>query len=212
MQGSNASRSRPKFARDSKTLRIVWHQNAHSQRYWRGTLKFSRCAYGDCSISRNYANQYILMGENSKNFIQTKTISRQVASGRICKCSTRVDQRECVQINYLIVRRATTRIPSTFFSRDATNAKTFGRNAWKIMASSVARRSKQHPDARHVFFHGAAHSGKPQIPICLFYDRYSSRKSNDKFRFSTYRYSGKTQKQIIEFVRDNYVKRQTFQR
>lgn len=27
-----------------------------------------------------------------------------------------------------------------------------------------------------------------------------------------YRYSGKTQKQIIEFVRENYVKRQTFQR
>jgi len=26
------------------------------------------------------------------------------------------------------------------------------------------------------------------------------------------RYSGKTQKQIVEFVRDNYVKRQTFQR
>lgn len=30
--------------------------------------------------------------------------------------------------------------------------------------------------------------------------------------YNTYRYSGKTQKQIIEFVRDNYVKRQTFQR
>ncbi|CAH1099390.1 unnamed protein product [Psylliodes chrysocephalus] len=31
-------------------------------------------------------------------------------------------------------------------------------------------------------------------------------------RGSSFRYSGKTQKQIIEFVRDNYVKRQTFQR
>ncbi|KAG5892962.1 hypothetical protein JTB14_015008 [Gonioctena quinquepunctata] len=31
-------------------------------------------------------------------------------------------------------------------------------------------------------------------------------------RGSSFRYSGKTQKQIVEFVRDNYVKRQTFQR
>lgn len=30
--------------------------------------------------------------------------------------------------------------------------------------------------------------------------------------FALHRYSGKTQKQIVEFVRDNYVKRQTFQR
>ena len=30
--------------------------------------------------------------------------------------------------------------------------------------------------------------------------------------FWVIRYSGKTQKQIVEFVRDNYVKRQTFQR
>lgn len=29
---------------------------------------------------------------------------------------------------------------------------------------------------------------------------------------NTYRYSGKTQKQIVEFVRENYVKRQAFQR
>jgi len=27
-----------------------------------------------------------------------------------------------------------------------------------------------------------------------------------------YRYSGKTQKQMVEFVRENFVKRQTFQR
>ncbi|XP_039296000.1 FERM, ARHGEF and pleckstrin domain-containing protein 1 [Nilaparvata lugens] len=31
-------------------------------------------------------------------------------------------------------------------------------------------------------------------------------------RGSSFRYSGKTQKQIVEFVRENYVKRQTFQR
>ncbi|CAD0195222.1 unnamed protein product [Chrysodeixis includens] len=31
-------------------------------------------------------------------------------------------------------------------------------------------------------------------------------------RGSSFRYSGKTQKQIVEYVRDNYVKRQTFQR
>ena len=36
--------------------------------------------------------------------------------------------------------------------------------------------------------------------------------SNLLFALLSNRYSGKTQKQIIEFVRDNYVKRQTFQR
>jgi hypothetical protein len=35
---------------------------------------------------------------------------------------------------------------------------------------------------------------------------------NFKNLFLLYRYSGKTQKQIVEFVRENYVKRQTFQR
>lgn len=36
--------------------------------------------------------------------------------------------------------------------------------------------------------------------------------SSDSIVFVNFRYSGKTQKQIVEFVRDNYVKRQTFQR
>lgn len=38
------------------------------------------------------------------------------------------------------------------------------------------------------------------------------RRFNFKSGFISNRYSGKTQKQIVEFVRDNYVKRQTFQR
>ncbi|XP_011877009.1 PREDICTED: uncharacterized protein LOC105567071 [Vollenhovia emeryi] len=38
------------------------------------------------------------------------------------------------------------------------------------------------------------------------------RKTRMLSRGSSFRYSGKTQKQIVEFVRDNYVKRQTFQR
>ncbi|XP_070498846.1 FERM, ARHGEF and pleckstrin domain-containing protein 2-like [Chironomus tepperi] len=38
------------------------------------------------------------------------------------------------------------------------------------------------------------------------------RKTRVLSRGSSFRYSGKTQKQIIEFVRENYVKRQTFQR
>ncbi|KAK9888831.1 hypothetical protein WA026_001053 [Henosepilachna vigintioctopunctata] len=43
--------------------------------------------------------------------------------------------------------------------------------------------------------------------------KYVSRhKTRVLSRGSSFRYSGKTQKQIIEFVRDNYVKRQTFQR
>lgn len=34
-QRANARRSRSKFARNSETLRTVWHENASSQRHWR---------------------------------------------------------------------------------------------------------------------------------------------------------------------------------
>lgn len=47
---------------------------------------------------------------------------------------------------------------------------------------------------------------------CQIVQSLPRRKTRVLSRGSSFRYSGKTQKQIIEFVRDNYVKRQTFQR
>ncbi|XP_049548934.1 FERM, ARHGEF and pleckstrin domain-containing protein 2 isoform X2 [Anopheles darlingi] len=47
---------------------------------------------------------------------------------------------------------------------------------------------------------------------CTAVQNVQRRKARVLSRGSSFRYSGKTQKQIIEFVRDNYVKRQTFQR
>ncbi|XP_056634260.1 uncharacterized protein LOC130443311 isoform X1 [Diorhabda sublineata] len=47
---------------------------------------------------------------------------------------------------------------------------------------------------------------------CASVKHVSRHKTRVLSRGSSFRYSGKTQKQIIEFVRDNYVKRQTFQR
>ncbi|XP_018572731.1 FERM, ARHGEF and pleckstrin domain-containing protein 1 isoform X2 [Anoplophora glabripennis] len=47
---------------------------------------------------------------------------------------------------------------------------------------------------------------------CASVKSVSRHKTRVLSRGSSFRYSGKTQKQIVEFVRDNYVKRQTFQR
>nr|CAI5841542.1 unnamed protein product [Callosobruchus analis] len=47
---------------------------------------------------------------------------------------------------------------------------------------------------------------------CSSVKNVSRHKTRVLSRGSSFRYSGKTQKEIIEFVRDNYVKRQTFQR
>ncbi|XP_045472069.1 uncharacterized protein LOC123678860 [Harmonia axyridis] len=47
---------------------------------------------------------------------------------------------------------------------------------------------------------------------CSSVKNVSRHKTRVLSRGSSFRYSGKTQKQIIEFVRDNYVKRQAFQR
>ncbi|XP_063633877.1 FERM, ARHGEF and pleckstrin domain-containing protein 1 isoform X4 [Cydia splendana] len=47
---------------------------------------------------------------------------------------------------------------------------------------------------------------------CSSVPRIQRHKTRVMSRGSSFRYSGKTQKQIVEFVRDNYVKRQTFQR
>lgn len=47
---------------------------------------------------------------------------------------------------------------------------------------------------------------------CSIVKRVIRQKTRVLSRGSSFRYSGKTQKQIVEFVRDNYVKRQTFQR
>ncbi|XP_015835280.1 FERM, ARHGEF and pleckstrin domain-containing protein 1 isoform X2 [Tribolium castaneum] len=46
---------------------------------------------------------------------------------------------------------------------------------------------------------------------CSSVKNVSRHKTRVLSRGSSFRYSGKTQKQIVEFVRDNYVKRQTFQ-
>lgn len=46
---------------------------------------------------------------------------------------------------------------------------------------------------------------------CSIVKRVLRQKTRVLSRGSSFRYSGKTQKQIVEFVRDNYVKRQTFQ-
>ncbi|XP_022829172.1 FERM, RhoGEF and pleckstrin domain-containing protein 1-like isoform X3 [Spodoptera litura] len=47
---------------------------------------------------------------------------------------------------------------------------------------------------------------------CSSVQRQPRQKTRVISRGSSFRYSGKTQKQIVEYVRDNYVKRQTFQR
>ncbi|XP_026323979.1 FERM, ARHGEF and pleckstrin domain-containing protein 2-like isoform X2 [Hyposmocoma kahamanoa] len=47
---------------------------------------------------------------------------------------------------------------------------------------------------------------------CSSVPRLPRHKTRVMSRGSSFRYSGKTQKQIVEYVRDNYVKRQTFQR
>ncbi|XP_063890991.1 FERM, ARHGEF and pleckstrin domain-containing protein 1 isoform X1 [Helicoverpa armigera] len=47
---------------------------------------------------------------------------------------------------------------------------------------------------------------------CSSVQRQPRAKTRVISRGSSFRYSGKTQKQIVEYVRDNYVKRQTFQR
>ncbi|XP_030767964.1 FERM, ARHGEF and pleckstrin domain-containing protein 2 isoform X2 [Sitophilus oryzae] len=47
---------------------------------------------------------------------------------------------------------------------------------------------------------------------CSSVKTVSRHKTRVLSRGSSFRYSGKTQKQVVEFVRDNYVKRQTFQR
>ncbi|KAL0281565.1 UNVERIFIED_CONTAM: hypothetical protein PYX00_002513 [Menopon gallinae] len=47
---------------------------------------------------------------------------------------------------------------------------------------------------------------------CSMVKRVSRQKTRVLSRGSSFRYSGRTQKQVVEFVRENYVKRQTFQR
>lgn len=47
---------------------------------------------------------------------------------------------------------------------------------------------------------------------CSMVKRVPRQKTRVLSRGSSFRYSGRTQKQIVEFVRENYVKRQTFQR
>lgn len=103
--------------------------------------------------------------------------------------------------------RVTTKTSWSSFSKGATNARTSGKSVSKIMVSSVARPCKVFRDEKLEFYQEAAHLGKHSP------DRSLPHMFADTSLFALLsRYSGKTQKQIIEFVRDNYVKRQTFQR
>lgn len=85
------------------------------------------------------------------------------------------------------------------------SVRTFGRNASRIMDSSAVLLCRINLDGRRVFYPGEVHSGLlyAQVLIIIITKLYI---------FSFCSYSGKTQKQIIEFVRENYVKRQNFQR
>lgn len=90
------------------------------------------------------------------------------------------------------------------------SARTSGRNALKTMVFSVAKLCKAFLVEKLVFYLVAALLGT--LKFAPYF-----RQRHILFTISTNlqllnRYSGKTQKQIIEFVRDNYVKRQTFQR
>lgn len=83
------------------------------------------------------------------------------------------------------------------------------------MVSFVAQRYNRRPGEKHESYHVAAHFGKRKrkhiISITFL---FFSGKLYHNFDFirCIHRYSGKTQKQIVEFVRENYVKRQAFQR
>lgn len=61
--------------------------------------------------------------------------------------------------------RATTRTPLNSFSKVATNAKTSGKNVWKIMDFSVARPYKVCRDAKHGYYQEEALSGMHNIKM-----------------------------------------------
>lgn len=87
------------------------------------------------------------------------------------------------------------------------SARTFGRSVSRIMDSSAVQQCRALRDVRPVSSHEAALSG---MFVCT--SVFSVRLKFIFYVYTTYSYSGKTQKQIIEFVRENYVKRQNFQR
>lgn len=110
--------------------------------------------------------------------------------------------------HFFTSHRATTKTSSSSSSRDETSAKTFGKSVSRTTVSSAAKQCKVSLDERRASYPVAVHFGKWQSSNYWFLWPLT-------FAFfvsSIHRYSGKTQKQIIEFVRDNYVKRQTFQR
>ena len=78
------------------------------------------------------------------------------------------------------------------------------------MVSSVVRLYRIHRDAKQESCQGAVHFGK-YILICDALSFVSCCFLSGS-SISFYSYSGRTQKQIIDFVRENYVKRQNFQR
>lgn len=83
------------------------------------------------------------------------------------------------------------------------------------MVSSGAPQYNRHHDEKHESCHAEAPFG-----TVLVLGIFLSLKVFQEFKQFRYfflginknRYSGKTQKQIVEFVRENYVKRQAFQR
>lgn len=86
LQWTNASRSRFEFAGDITPLRIVRNENACGQGHWGCGIEFGCGSHGHRRIPRHHTDQYILLGENTKIVIQTKTISGEAASGGLCEC------------------------------------------------------------------------------------------------------------------------------
>lgn len=74
------------------------------------------------------------------------------------------------------------------------------------MVSSVAQPCRRRQEGKRESCHAAAHFGNKCHTLLAFRGNYST------ISCISYRYSGKTQKQIVDFVRENYVKRQAFQR
>lgn len=85
VQRAIASRSWFESIGNGSSLRIVWNENACSQRRRRLAVKFSCCTYGNSRISGNNTHKYILMGENQENIFQAETFFNQITPRRLCK-------------------------------------------------------------------------------------------------------------------------------
>jgi len=123
---------------------------------------------------------------------------------------------------WISIYRGTTRMWWSSTLMEEMSAKTFGRSASNITASSDVhrRRTSLVPSLEYS-------AEVPLSGIVLFFLFYLFIFSffpmcvlsftfifvvTEAFCFRLNRYTGRTQKEIIEYVRDNYVKRQSFQR